>query len=95
MNLEPLSDHVVVKPAEEEETKVGAIIVPDTAKEQPQIGSVIAVGPGRRNDEGVRTPLSVKAGDKVIFSKFGGTEFDMDGEEYKVMRESDILAVIN
>ncbi|MBT3267255.1 co-chaperone GroES [Candidatus Poribacteria bacterium] len=95
MTLEPLSDNVCIEPQEEAETRIGAIIVPDTAKEQPQIGTVIAAGPGKRGDDGERRPLAVKTGDTVIYSKYGGTEFDMDGTEYRVMRESDILAIVS
>jgi len=95
MALEPLSDNVVVEPQEEAEARIGSIIVPDTAKEQPQIGRVIAAGPGKRGDDGERRPLAVSVGDTVIYSKFGGTEFDMDGSEYRVMRESDILAIVS
>jgi len=95
MALEPLSDNVVVEPQEEAETRIGSIIVPDTAKEQPQIGRVIAAGPGKRGDDGERRPLAVSVGDTVIYSKFGGTEFDMDSSEYRVMRESDILAIVS
>lgn len=95
MALEPLSDNVVIEPQEEAETRIGTIIVPDTAKEQPQIGRVVAVGPGKRGDDGERRALAVKKGDTVIYSKFGGAEFDMDGSEYRVMRESDILAIVS
>ena len=95
MALEPLSDNVVIEPREEAEARIGSIIVPDTAREQPQIGRVIAVGPGKRGDDGERRELAVKEGDTVIYSKFGGTEFDMDGAEYRVMRESDILAIVS
>lgn len=95
MKLEPLSDHVCIQPQEEPESRIGAIILPDTAKERPQWGKVVAVGPGKRDKQGVRRPLSVKTGDTVIYAKFGGTEFDLDGTEYLVIRESDILAVID
>jgi len=92
--LEPLEDRVVVKAIEEEETTKGGIVLPDTAKEKPQKGEVIAVGPGKFSDDGKRIAMSVKVGDKVIFAKYGGTEVKYDGEEYLIMRESDILAVI-
>ncbi len=95
MALEPLSDNVCIEPQEEAEARIGSIIVPDTAKEQPQIGTVIAVGPGKRGDDGERRPLAVKEGDTVIYSKFGGTEFEMDDTEYRVMKESDILAIVS
>ena len=94
MALEPLSDHICIEPIEEEEERVGSIIIPDTAKEKPQFGKVIAVGPGRRKEDGTRQPLSVKPGDKVIYSKYGGTEFELDGAEYLILRESDVLAVV-
>jgi chaperonin GroES len=94
MKLEPLSDHVCVEPQESAETEIGGIIIPDTAKERPQLGKVIAVGPGKRDKDGVRRALTVKAGDTVLYAKFGGNEFELEGEEYLVLRESDILAVI-
>ncbi|MBM3215757.1 co-chaperone GroES [Candidatus Poribacteria bacterium] len=94
MALEPLSDHVCVERQEVEESRIGSIIVPDTAKEQPQLGKVIAVGPGRRDENGVRRALSVKVGDTVIFAKYGGNEFELNGTEYLVLRESDILAIV-
>ena len=94
MNMEPLSDHVCIQPQEEKESRVGAIIIPDTAKERPQLGTVIAVGPGKKDKNGVRRPLAVKTGDTVIYAKYGGTEFDLDGNEYLVVREPDILAVV-
>ncbi|MBW1990398.1 MAG: co-chaperone GroES [Deltaproteobacteria bacterium] len=93
MKIKPLHDRVIVKRLETEEKSAGGIIIPDTAKEKPQKGEVIAVGPGKLNDDGSRTPLEVKAGDKVLFSKFAGTEIKIDGEEHLFMRESDILAV--
>lgn len=95
MKLEPLSDHVCLQPQEEPEARIGAVIVPDTAKERPQRGTVVAVGPGKRDKDGVRRPLSVKAGDTVLYAKFGGTAFHLDGTDYLVVRESDILAVID
>ena len=91
--IKPLEDRVVVKPStEEERTKVG-IVLPDTAKERPQEGEVMAVGPGRLLDSGERAPMDVKVGDKVIFAKYGGTEIKIDGEEYIILRQSDILAI--
>jgi len=94
MKLNPLDDRVVVKPIEAEETTAGGIVLPDTAKEKPQRGEVLAVGPGRLLDSGERCPVSVSVGDEVLFSKYGGTEIEVDGEELKILRESDILAKI-
>ncbi|MGI6558703.1 MAG: co-chaperone GroES [Limnochordia bacterium] len=92
--LKPLADRVVVKVVEEEERTKGGIVLPDTAKEKPQQGEVIAVGPGRVLDNGERVPVDVKKGDMVIFAKYGGTEVKVEGEEYLILRESDILAVL-
>ena len=94
MNIKPLADRVVVKPIEEEEKKQGGIIIPDTAKEKPQKGEVVAVGPGKVDDNGNRIPMEVKVGDKVLFGKYAGTEVEIDGEDYLIMRESDILAIV-
>ncbi|MDX9858450.1 MAG: co-chaperone GroES [candidate division Zixibacteria bacterium] len=94
MNIKPLADRVVVKPIEEVETKKGGIIIPDTAKEKPMQGQIVEVGPGRTSDEGTRMPLEVKKGDKVLYGKYSGTEVSINGEEYLIMRESDIFAVI-
>ncbi len=94
MNLEPLHDRVIVKPSEPEEITKGGIIIPDTAKEKPQQGEIIAVGQGRINDEGKLIPLHVKKGDKVLYGKYAGTEITIDGEEYLMMRENDIFAII-
>ena len=95
MKLRPLHDRVLVKPYEEEEKKTkGGIIIPDTAKEKPQRGKVVAVGEGRILENGQRVPLSVKVGDEVIFGKYAGTEIEIDDEKYLVMREEDIYAVI-
>lgn len=94
MNLQPLADRVVVKAlAQEEKTKSG-IVLPDTAKEKPQEGEVLAVGPGKVAENGSRIPMEVKVGDKVIYSKYAGTEVKVDGVEYLVLRESDVLAII-
>ena len=93
-NLEPLEDRIVVKPGEAEETTVSGIVIPDTAKEKPQEGEVIAVGPGRF-EEGNRVPMDVKAGDKVIYSKYGGTEVKVEGEEYLILSARDVLAIIH
>ncbi|MGI6037980.1 MAG: co-chaperone GroES [Limnochordia bacterium] len=92
--LKPLADRVVVKVVEEEEVTKGGIVLPDTAKEKPQQGEVIAVGPGRVLDNGERQTLDVQPGDRVIFAKYGGTEVKVQGEEYLILRESDILAVV-
>ena len=94
LNLRPLDDRVVVKPMEAEEVTAGGIVLPDTAKEKPQRGKVIAVGPGRLLDNGNRGELSVAVGDEVIFGKYGGTEIEVGGEEVKILRESDILAKV-
>jgi chaperonin GroES len=91
--VKPLEDRVVVKPSTEEERTKGGIVLPDTAKERPQEGEVIAVGPGKLLDSGERAPMDVKPGDKVIFAKYGGTEIKIDGEEYMILRQSDILAI--
>ena len=94
MKIKPLDDRIVVKPLEAEEVKKGGIIIPDTAKEKPQEGEVIAVGPGRMSDAGKRIPVEVKKGDRILFGKYSGTEVTVVGKEYLIMRESDILAVI-
>ncbi len=92
-NLEPLDDRIVVKPGEEEETTVSGIVIPDTAKEKPQEGEVVAVGPGRFED-GQRVPVDVKVGDRVLYSKYGGTEVKVKGDEYLVLSARDVLAVV-
>ena len=92
--IRPVGDRVVVKPAQKEEVTRSGIVIPDTAKEKPQEGEVIAVGSGKLMDNGDRTPLEVKEGDRVLFAKYGGTEFKLDGEDLLVLRESDILAII-
>lgn len=94
MNIKPLADRVVVKPLEQEEAKVGSIYIPETAKEKPQQGEVIAVGPGKVTDSGDKVAIEVKVGDKVLYGKYSGTEVTVDNEDYLIMRESDILAVI-
>jgi chaperonin GroES len=94
MKIKPLADRVVVKPVEEVEQKKGNIIIPDTAKEKPQQGEIVAVGPGKMTDDGKRIVLEVKKGDKVLYGKYSGTEVTIDGGEYLIMRESDILAVV-
>jgi chaperonin GroES len=92
-SLEPLEDRIVVKPGEEEQTTVSGIVIPDTAKEKPQEGEVVAVGPGRWED-GARVPLDVQTGDKVIYSKYGGTEVKVEGDEYLVLSARDVLAIV-
>jgi chaperonin GroES len=92
-NLEPLDDRIVVKPGEEEETTVSGIVIPDTAKEKPQEGEVVAVGPGRF-EEGTRVPMDVKVGDRVLYSKYGGTEVKVQGEEHLVLSARDVLAIV-
>ncbi len=95
MNLRPLGDRVVVKPLEDEERTKGGIVLPDTAKEKPQRGEVVAVGPGDWDEDGKkRIPLDVKVGDHVLFAKYSGTEFKIDGVEHLILRHSDILAVV-
>ena len=94
MKLNPLDDRVVVEPSEAEETTAGGIVLPDAAKEKPQRGTVIAVGPGKLLDSGERAALSIGVGDQVLFGKYGGTEIEVDGKEVKILRESDILAKI-
>ncbi len=94
MKVKPLHDRVLVKRIEEEERTKGGIIIPDTAKEKPIRGEVIAVGPGRITDDGKRIEMSVKVGDKVMFNKYAGTEIKIEGEEYLIMREDDIVAII-
>ncbi len=94
MNLRPLSDRVIVKPLEEEERTRGGIVLPDTAKEKPQQGEVVAVGPGELNDEGERNPMDVKVGNRVLYAKYAGTEFKHEDEDYLILRQSDILAVV-
>ena len=94
MNFRPLHDRVVVRRLEEDEKTAGGIIIPETAKEKPMQGEVIAVGPGERNEQGKVTPLDVKAGDRILFGKWSGTEVKMDGEELLIMTESDIMGVL-
>ena len=94
MTLKPLDDRVVVEPLSAEETTAGGIVLPDSAKEKPQRGTVLAIGPGRLLDSGERSAPSVKVGDEVLFSKYGGTEIEVDGKEIKILRESDILAKV-
>jgi chaperonin GroES len=94
MNLKPLGDRVIVKPMEAEEKTKGGIILPDTAKEKPIEGTVVAAGPGKVSDDGKVIKMEVKVGDKVLYGKYSGTEVTVEGEEYLIMRESDIFAII-
>ena len=94
MNVRPLHDRIIVSRIEEGEQKVGGIIIPDSAKEKPQQGKVISAGNGKSNDKGKRIPLDVKAGDLILFGKYSGQEIKLDGEEFIIMREDEVLAVI-
>jgi len=94
MKIRPLNDRILVKRLEEEEKTAGGIIIPDSAKEKPAEGEIIAIGPGKLNDAGKRVAVDLKAGDRVLFSKYGGTDVKLDGEDYLIMREDDILGVI-
>ena len=94
LKLKPLSDRVVVEPDAAEEKSSGGIILPDTAQEKPQLGTVVAVGPGKASDAGTIVDMTVKAGDKVLYGKYSGTEITLEGTDYVIMRESDILAVL-
>ncbi|MBC8174049.1 MAG: co-chaperone GroES [Candidatus Marinimicrobia bacterium] len=94
LKIKPLADRVVIKPMEAEEISAGGIILPDTAKEKPQQGSVVAAGPGKISDTGNLIKMSVKDGDKVLYGKYSGTEVTIDNEEYIIMRENDILAIL-
>lgn len=94
MKIKPLGDRVLVEPLEEEEVKKGGIIIPDTAKEKPQQGKVIAVGTGKVDEDGKKIPFNVKKGDRVLMPKYGGTEVRIDDKEYQILREEDILAII-
>lgn len=95
VSVRPLNDRIIVKRLEQESKTAGGIIIPDTAKEKPLKGEVVAAGKGRVNDEGKVLPLDVKSGDKVLFGKYAGQEFQMDGTEYLMMREEDIYGVLN
>ena len=95
MKLQPLADRVVVKALDREEKTKSGIVLPDTAKEKPQEGEVLAVGAGKVGDDGKRIPLEVKVGDRVVYSKYGGTEVKIDGAEYLILKESDVLAIVN
>lgn len=94
MNLKPLQDRILVKPMEAEETTSSGIIIPDTAKEKPMKGEIIAVGSGKVTEDGKNIPMELKVGDKVLYGKYSGTEITVDGNEYLIMRESDVYAII-
>lgn len=96
MKLQPLGDRVVILPSEDAESRTaGGLVIPDTAKEKPQIGEVIAIGPGARDEDGDRIPMDVSVGDRVLYSKFAGTEVKLDVDEYLVLSERDLLAIVN
>jgi chaperonin GroES len=94
MKIRPLHDRILIKRQEEKETRKGGIIIPDSAKEKPQEGKVIAVGQGKVNDEGKKVPLDVKTGDKILFGKYSGSEVTLDNEEYLILREEDVLCIL-
>jgi len=94
MKFRPLGDRVLVEPIEQDEVREGGIIIPDTAKEKPQEGKVVALGTGKTDDEGKKIPFEVKKGDRVLISKYGGTEVKVDGKQYLILREDDVLGVI-
>jgi chaperonin GroES len=94
LKLKPLADRLVVEPTEQEEVTASGIYVPETAKEKPQEGKVIAVGPGRKDDEGKRIPMDVAKGDKVLYAKYGGTEVKLEDKKYLILKETDILAIL-
>ncbi len=95
MKLKPLADRLVVEPKEREETTASGIILPETAKEKPQEGEVVAVGPGRRDDDGKRVEMDVTVGDLVLYAKYAGTEVKIDGKKLLILKESDVLAIVN
>ena len=94
LKLKPLGGRVIVEPIEQEEMTAGGIILPETAKEKPQEGKILAAGPGDRNEDGERIPMEVKVGDKVLYAKYGGTEVKLDGKKLLILKENDILAVV-
>jgi chaperonin GroES len=94
MKIKPLGDRIVIKPSPAEEKTKGGIILPDTAKEKPVVGEVVAVGPGRKADDGKLVAMDLKVGDKVLYGKYSGTEVTLDGQEYLIMRETDIFAIV-
>ena len=95
LNLKPLGDRLVIKPLEDEEVTPSGIVLPETDKEKPQKGEVLSVGPGARDDDGKRIEMDVSVGDKVLFAKYGGTEIKMDGDKLLILRESDVLAILD
>lgn len=94
MKIKPLADRLVIRPVEEQEAKKGGIIIPDTAKEKPQQGEVMEVGPGRTTEDGKRVTLEVKKGDKVLYGRYSGTEITLNGSEFLILREADVLAIV-
>jgi chaperonin GroES len=94
MNVKPLADRIIIRPLEAEQKTAGGIIIPDNAKEKPQKGEVVAVGPGKVSDGGQKIDMSLKNGDKVLYGKYSGTEVSIDGQEYLIMKESDVLAIL-
>jgi chaperonin GroES len=94
INLKPLGDRLIVKPLEQEEVTAGGIVLPETAKEKPQKGEVLAAGPGGRDESGERIPMEVAVGDMVLFAKYAGTEIKIDGDKHLILRESDVLAIV-
>lgn len=94
VNIRPLADRLLVEPIEQEETIAGGLLLPETAKEKPQQGAVLAAGEGRRDDDGKRIPMDVKVGDRVLFAKYAGTEIKLDGKKLLIMKESDILGIV-
>lgn len=94
MNVKPLEDRIIIRPMEAETKTAGGIIIPDAAKEKPQKGEVIAVGPGKTSEKGEKILMSLKTGDKVLYGKYSGTEISIDGQDYLIVRESDVLAII-
>ncbi|MCB2206268.1 co-chaperone GroES [bacterium] len=94
MNLKPLSDRVIVRPLEAEEKTAGGLFIPDSAKEKPQQGEIVAAGPGKVSDDGKQIPMEVKVGDKVLYGKYSGTEISSEGEDFLIMRENDIFAIV-
>ena len=94
VNLKPLGDRVVIKPSPKEEVTKSGLVIPDTAKEKPQEGLILAIGPGRMDDKGKRLTMDVKVGDKVLYAKYAGTELKLEGEDYLILKETDILAIV-
>lgn len=94
LSISPMADRIVIEPMEETEEMRGGLYIPDTAKEKPQQGTVVAVGPGRLNDDGVRIPMEVKTGDRVLYGKYAGTEVKLEGDDYLIVKEGDVLAVL-